>query len=172
MFETLTRIHGIMKNVLIAGLLLLSIGAEAQSTERPAINLDIKTNPIGFVAGNYSVLMETPMKNPYWTLNLGAWVWANSDFGKGGGASFGMRRYFNEEMEGTFIGLYTRAFNNEFIGGVGALGFTVGNKKYLGKVIPFEYYAGLGRTTNSIEYPLDFVWGFNIGFNTLRSQKK
>jgi len=42
MFETLTRIHGIMKKVLIAGLLLLGIGAEAQSTDRPAINLDLR----------------------------------------------------------------------------------------------------------------------------------
>jgi len=70
-FKTLTRAFGIMKKALLVGLLLLSMGVVAQLTERLAMNLDLKTNPIGFLAGNYSILMETPMKNPCWTIS---WV--------------------------------------------------------------------------------------------------
>ena len=142
--------------------------AMSLSAQESAPNVDIKTNPIGFIAGNYSAFMESPIKNPYVTFNLGAWIWASELLGSGGGASVGVRRYFNENMEGTFIGLYARAYQNEvFSDGVGGLGFTVGKKQYLGDFIPLEYYAGLGRATGVV---YDFVWGLNIGINPMRSQ--
>jgi hypothetical protein len=160
------------KTLAILIVLLTAITAQAQEVE-------LKTNPFGFIIGAYNVTAEFQLQDyPSTTVLASAWYnspdfkdWMGTD--RDGGLSVGIRKYHNRyEDKGVFLGVASRYIPMTYKQNstdILSLGFTVGYKYIYNEKITIDAFIGGGRIVweevrDSYWAPAEFISGFNFGY--------